>query len=63
MREYSESHRWIDFRLSLKDAGFEFWRTLGQVEENIWNISQATLPPEDANFDLLRAIQPRARQP
>ena len=54
MREYISSHSWIDFRLSLDEAGFEFWRTLGRVEESIWNLSQATLPPAEANklYDL-----------
>ena len=49
MREYISSHSWIDFRLSLDEAGFEFWRTLGRVEESIWHISRASLPLADAS--------------
>ncbi|MCY4105994.1 MAG: Fic family protein [Chloroflexi bacterium] len=49
MRKYLSSHSWIDFQLSLDEAGFEFWRNLGRVEESIWHISRASLPLADAS--------------
>lgn len=49
MREYLRSHSWIDFRLPLAEAGFEFWRALGRVEQSIWQITQATLPPAETD--------------
>ena len=54
MRKYLQTHSFINFQLQLDEVGFEFWRTLGRVEESIWYLSQATLPPAEANklYDL-----------
>jgi Fic family protein len=47
-RSYSESHRWISFRLDLAHAGAEFWMLLGEARSKVEHLSLALLKPEIA---------------
>lgn len=45
MREYCTSHKYIDFKLDLRQLDWSIWRTLGQIEESLSQLADTHLPP------------------
>lgn len=45
MREYCTSHKYIDFKLDLNQLDWRDWRTIGQIEESLSQLTDTLLPP------------------